>query len=179
LPLAIQKELVSVLRATAQGFRMVCTTSEDLEKLTDEGTFHDELFYRVASLPVVLPPLRDRADDIPMLVKHFASKATNPLFDASLLEVTDDAMEVLKTYDWPCNLTELHQVVTKLAATAETRVVTSQELPMRLKEVKKWPSLADYLAGQQKQYVDMVVHACGDDKAKAAKVLGIDVAKIK
>ena len=179
LPLAIQKELVSVLRATAQGFRLVCTTSEDLEKLTDEGTFHDELFYRVASLPVVLPPLRERVDDIPALVKHFASKATNPLFDASLLEVTDDAMEVLKTYDWPCNLTELHQVVTKIAATAEARVVTSQELPMRLKEVKKWPSLTDYLAGQQKQYVDMVVHACNDDKAKAAKVLGIDAAKIK
>jgi len=179
LPLAIQKELVSVLRATAQGFRLICTTSEDLEKLTDEGTFHDELFYRVASLPVVLPPLRERVDDIPMLVKHFASKATNPLFDASLLEVTDDAMDVLKTYDWPCNLTELHQVVTKIAATVETRVVTSQELPMRLKEVKKWPSLSDYLAGQQKQYVDMVVHACGDDKAKAAKVLGIEASKIK
>ena len=47
----------------------------------------------------------------------------------------------------------------KIASTAETRVVTSQELPMRLKEVKKWPSLADYLAGQQKQYVAMVVHA--------------------
>jgi len=179
LPLDVQKELVSVLRATAQGFRLICTTSEDLEKLTDEGTFHDELFYRVASLPVVLPPLRERVDDIPMLVKHFASKATNPLFDASLLEVTEDAMEVLKTYDWPCNLTELHQVVTKIAATAETRVVTSQELPLRLKEVKKWPSLADYLAGQQKQYVDMVVRACSDDKAKAAKVLGIEVSKIK
>jgi len=179
LPLAIQKEFVSVLRATAQGFRLICTTSEDLEKLTDEGKFHDELFYRVASLPVVLPPLRDRVDDIPVLAKHFAAKATNPLFDASLLEITDDAMEVLKTFEWPCNLTELQQVVTKIASTAETRVVTSQELPMRLKEVKKWPSLADYLAGQQKQYVDMVVHACGDDKAKAAKVLGIEVAKIK
>jgi DNA-binding NtrC family response regulator len=179
LPMPIQKELVSVLRATAQGFRLICTTSEDLEKLTDEGKFHDELFYRVASLPVVLPPLRDRVDDIPALVKHFASKATNSLFDASLLEVTEDAMEVLKTYHWPCNLTELHQVVTKIAATAETRVVTSQELPMRLKEVKKWPSLADYLAGQQKQYIDMVVHACGDDKAKAAKVLGIEASKIK
>jgi two-component system, NtrC family, response regulator HydG len=179
LPMTIQKELVSVLRATAQGFRLICTTSEDLEKLTDEGKFHDELFYRVASLPVVLPPLRDRVDDIPALAKYFASKATNPLFDASLLEITEDAMEVLKTFEWPCNLTELHQVVTKIASTAETRVVTSQDLPMRLKEVKKWPSLADYLAGQQKQYIDMVVHACGDDKAKAAKVLGIEAAKIK
>jgi two-component system response regulator HydG len=61
LPMPMQKELVSVLRNTAHGFRLICTTSEDLERLTDEGHFHDELFYRVASLPVVLPPLRERS----------------------------------------------------------------------------------------------------------------------
>jgi two-component system, NtrC family, response regulator HydG len=179
LPMPMQKELVSVLRATSQGFRLVCTTSEDLEKLTDEGNFHDELFYRVASLPVLLPPLRERTDDIPALVKHFIAHATNPLFDASQVEFTDDAIEVLKGYRWPGNLTELNQVVSKLASTVETRVVTSQELPMRLREVKDWPSLAEYLNGQQKQYIDMVLHACGDDKAKAAKVLGIEASKIK
>ena len=59
LTLPIQKELVSVLRNTAHGFRLVCTTSVDLEALVDEGKFHDELFYRVASLPVEIqePPL--------------------------------------------------------------------------------------------------------------------------
>src|ERR1044072_4148719 len=66
----VQKELVSVLRNTAHGFRLVCTTSEDLEKLVDEGKFHDELFYRVASLPVQLPPLRERVEDIPLIVKN-------------------------------------------------------------------------------------------------------------
>jgi DNA-binding NtrC family response regulator len=179
LPLPMQKELVSVLRATSQAFRLICTTTADLEKLTDEGEFHDELFYRVASLPVLLPPLRDRADDIPALVKHFAAKSTNPHFDASLVEFTEDAMEVLKNYYWPGNLTELHQVVSKIAATAESRIVTSQDLPMRLREVKDWPNLADYLAGQQKQYIDLVLRACNDDKAKAAKVLGIEASKIK
>jgi DNA-binding NtrC family response regulator len=179
LPLAMQKELVSVLRATSSGFRLVCTTSEDLEKLTDEGTFHDELFYRVASLPVTLPPLRDRTDDIPMLVKHFTAKTTNPNFDAGQIEFTDDAIEVLQAYHWPGNLTELHQVVSKLASTSESRVITSQELPMRLKEVKDWPKLEDFLAGQSKQYTDLVLRACNDDKAKAAKVLGIPVAQLK
>jgi two-component system, NtrC family, response regulator HydG len=179
LPMPMQKELVSVLRATSQGFRLICTTSEDLEKLTDEGAFHDELFYRVASLPVVLPALRDRTDDIPALVKHFAAHSTNPLFDASLVEFTEDAIEVLKSYHWPGNLTELHQVVSKIASTAESRVITSQQLPMRLREVKDWPTLADYLSGQQKQYIDLVLRACNDDKAKAAKVLGIDASKIK
>ncbi len=179
LPLPMQKELVSVLRATSAGFRLVCTTTEDLEKLTDEGTFHDELFYRVASLPVVIPSLHDRKDDIPALVKHFAVKATNPNFDASQIEFTDDAIEVLQAYHWPGNITELNQVVSKLASTAEGRVITSQELPMRLKEVKDWPKLEDYLAGQQKQYTDMVLRACNDDKAKAAKVLGIPAAQLK
>jgi two-component system, NtrC family, response regulator HydG len=178
LPLPMQKELVSVLRNTAHGFRLICTTSEDLERLTDEGRFHDELFYRVASLPVGLPPLRERKEDIPALVKHFASKATNPLFDSNLIEFTDDALNVLHAYHWPGNLSELQQVVSRIAATTETRIVTSQQLPMRLREVKHWPKLDDYLAGQRKQYVEMVIHACAGDRLAAAKVLGVDLATL-
>jgi two-component system, NtrC family, response regulator HydG len=174
----VQKELVSVLRNTAHGFRLVCTTSEDLEKLADEGKFHDELFYRVASLPVQMPPLRERTDDIPLLVKHYASQAANPLFDANLIEFTDDAMAVMMAYHWPGNLTELYQVVSKIAGTTETRVITSQQLPLRLKELKHWPTLAEYLTGQEKQYIDMVLHACRNDKAGAAKVLGIEASKL-
>ncbi|HUR58652.1 MAG TPA: response regulator [Opitutaceae bacterium] len=174
----VQKELVSVLRNTAHGFRLVCTTSADLEKLVDEGKFHDELFYRVASLPVHMPALRERPEDIPLLVKAYISQATNPLFDSTLIEFTDDAMTVLMAYPWPGNLTELYQVVSKMAATTETRVITSQQLPLRLRELKLWPSLAEYLSGQEKQYIDMVVHACRNDKAAAAKVLGVDLARI-
>jgi two-component system response regulator HydG len=65
LAVPVQKELVSVLRNTAHGFRLVCTTTEDLEKMVDEGRFNDELFYRVASLPLHMPSLRDRKEDIP------------------------------------------------------------------------------------------------------------------
>jgi two-component system response regulator HydG len=61
-------------------------------------------------LPVVMPPLRERTEDIPALVKHYAAKATNPLFDANLVEFTDDAMAVLKAYHWPGNLTEFFQL---------------------------------------------------------------------
>jgi len=123
---------------------------------------------------VQLPPLRDRIEDVPALVKHFVSRATNPFFDASLVEFTDDAIAVLSAYHWPGNLTELCQIVTKIASTSETRVITSQQLPMRLREVKQWPRLSDYMVGQQKQYVDMVLHACRGDKTKAAEVLGLD-----
>ncbi len=175
---SVQKELVSVLRNTAHGFRLVCTTSEDLEKLVDEGKFHDELFYRVASLPVGMPALRDRIEDVPLLVRHYAAQATNPLFDGNLIEFTDDALAVMTAYHWPGNLTELYQVVSKIAATTETRVVTSQQLPLRLRELKHWPALAEYLSGQEKQYIDMVLHACRGDRAAAAKVLGVDTARL-
>src|SRR3954462_5035427 len=174
----VQKELVSVLRNTAHGFRLVCTTNADLEKLVDEGKFHDELFYRVASLPVHMPALRERAEDIPMLVKGYTARATNPLFDANLIEFTEDALAVMMAYHWPGNLTELFQVVSKIAATTETRVITSQQLPLRLRELKHWPALPEFLNGQQKQYVDMVLHACRGDKAAAAKVLGVSVATL-
>ena len=174
----VQKELVSVLRNTAHGFRLIGTTNEDLEKLVDEGKFHDELFYRVASLPVHMPALRDRAEDIPLLVKHFVTQAANPLFEGNLIEFTDDALTMMAAYHWPGNLIELSQVVSKIAATTETRVITSKQLPLRLRELKHWPSLATYLAEQEKQYTDTVLHACQNDKAKAAKVLGVDVAKL-
>jgi DNA-binding NtrC family response regulator len=174
----VQKELVSVLRNTAHGFRLIGTTNEDLEKLVDEGKFHDELFYRVASLPVHMPALRERAEDIPLLVKHFANQAANPLFEGNLIEFTDDALAMMAVYHWPGNLIELSQVVSKIAATTETRVITSKQLPLRLRELKSWPSLATYLSEQEKQYTDMVLHACQNDKAKAAKVLGVDVAKL-
>lgn len=175
---SVQKELVSVLRNTAHGFRLICTTSEDLEKLVDEGKFHDELFYRVASLPVQMPALRERAEDIPLLIKQYAAQAANPLFDANLIEFTEDAKSVMSAYHWPGNLTELSQVVSKIAGTSETRVITSQQLPLRLRELKHWPTLEEYLAGQEKQYLDMVLHACRNDKAAAAKVLAVDAGKL-
>jgi len=123
-----------------------------------------------------MPPLRDRKDDIPLLVKHFTTQGSNALIDTNLIEFTDDAMAVLTAYHWPGNLTELFQIVSKIASTTETRVVTSEQLPLRLKEMKDWPSLADFMSGQEKQYIDRVLRACRGDKAVAAKVLGIDAA---
>ena len=105
LPMDIQEALVSVLRNTAQGFRLICTTTEDLEILVDEGKFHDELFYRVASLPVVVPAVRNRQEDIPLLVKHYTVQTANPHLDTNLVEFTEDAMALLTSYHWSGNLT--------------------------------------------------------------------------
>jgi len=171
MPLEVQKELVSVLRNTAQNFRLICTTTQDLEALTDEGKFHDDLFYRVASLPVNMPPLRERTDDIPLLIKRGLAEAANPQFDANLIEFTDDALAVLGSYGWPGNLTEFWQVITQIASSTATRIVTSQQLPPRVREVKSWPTLAEHLAAEEKQYREAVLRACGGDKATADRLL--------
>ncbi len=173
-----QSELVSVIRNNAHNFRLVCATEEDLEKLSEEGGFNEELFYRIAALPVHLPSLRERLEDIPHLLKDIAAKTSNPQFDAKQVEFTEDALATFRAYRWPGNLAEFRQVVSQVITTTETRVITSAQLPLRIHELKDWPPLADYLAGQEKQYIARVLHGCGGDKARAARTLGIDISRL-
>jgi len=173
-----QVEMISVLRNNAHTFRLVCSTEEDLEKLTEEGGFNEELFYRVAALPVHLPPLRERPEDIPVLLKETAAKVTNPQFDAKMVEFAEDALAAICAYPWPGNLLEFTQVVSRLIASTETRVITMDQLPVYVRDLKDWPPLAAYLALQEKNYVARAVQACVGDKERAAKVLGVDVGRL-
>ncbi len=173
LDAAAQERLVGVLRSHGVGFRLVCTTEVDLEKLTEEGGFNEELFYRIAPLPVQLPALRERIGDLPLLLRDVAARASNPRFDARQIEFAEDALAVLRTYAWPGNLAEFQQVVSQVLATSETRVVTSAQLPLRLRDLRDWPTLAAFLAEQERRYVARVLHACGGDKARAAAALGV------
>jgi two-component system, NtrC family, response regulator HydG len=173
-----QEKLVSVLRNYSHEFRLICTSEADLEKQTEDGKFNEELFYRIAALPVQMPALRDRAQDIPLLLKDVASRVVNPQFDTKQIEFTDDAIATLRAYHWPGNLAEFTQVVSQAVSTSETRVITSAQFPLRVHALKDWPSLGDYLAGQEKQYVARVLQACGGDREMAARVLGVELAKL-
>ncbi|MEJ1974227.1 MAG: sigma 54-interacting transcriptional regulator [Lacunisphaera sp.] len=178
MPRTTQADMVSVLRNNAHICRLVCATEEDLEKLAEAGVFNEELFYRVAALPIEMPPLRERPEDIPALLKSIAAKVSNPQFDARQLEFTADALATLKAYGWPGNLDEFNQVISQVIMLTESRVITSAQLPLRVHELKDWPTLADYLAGQEKQYIARILHASGGDKIKAAKALGIDPTRL-
>jgi DNA-binding NtrC family response regulator len=173
-----QGELVSVLRNNLQNFRLVCTTEADLERLADEGAFNEELFYRIAPLPVQLPPLRERPEDLPALLRDICTRTTNPQFDVKQIEFTHAAMAVLKAYQWPGNLAELTQVVSQIATTTTSRVIEADQLPLRLHELDRWPKLVDYLARQEKSYLAQVLHACQGDKRRAAMVLGVDETRL-
>lgn len=174
----LQPELVSVLRAQGHAFRLICTSTSDLERRTEEGAFDDELFYRVAALPVVLNPLRERPEDIPAMVKFFTAKAVNPNFASHLVEFNPEALEVLKAHSWPGNVTDLGQMVQKIVATTERRVVTPDQLPPRVRELTAWPSLAEHLARAEAHYIARVLHACGGDKVRASAVLGVDAGRL-
>jgi DNA-binding NtrC family response regulator len=167
------------LRNNAHTFRLVCATEDDLEKLAEDGSFNEELFYRIAALPVEMPPLRERTEDIPALLKNLATKVSNPQFDSRQIEFTPDALGTLRAYGWPGNLAEFNQVISQLITTTETKVITSAQLPLRVREVKDWPTLAEYLAGQEKQYIARVLNASGGDKVRAARALGIDPTKME
>lgn len=173
LPLAMQKELVSVLRNSAHRFRLICTTSEDLESMTDEGLFHDELFYRVASLPVTVPSLQQRVTDLPVIIKSLLAKCANPHFEAKLIEFSPEALALLSRYGWPGNVLELQQVITQIAVATESRMVGVDQLPDKLKAEGEWQPLDRYLAEQRRRYIARVMRACHGDRAAAARVLGI------
>lgn len=178
LPKEAQGELISVLRNNAHAFRLVCATEEDLEKLSEAGEFNEELFYRVAALPVEMPPLRERPEDIPALLKSVAPKVSNPHLDARLVEFTDAAVAALRGYQWPGNLDEFNQVISQLLATTEVRVIAPENLPLRVQDLKQWPTLADFLAVQEKRYIARVLNACQGDKGRAASALGIDPSRL-
>ncbi len=178
LELPLQEKLVAILRGHSAHLRVICSTEVDLEKLTEEGKFNEELFYRIAALPVQIPALRERLEDLPLLLKDVAAQSANAKFDTRQMEFTDDALATLRAYRWPGNWAEFTQVISQVVSTSETRIITSAQLPLRVHDLKDWPTLADYLAGQEKQYLVRVLHACGGDKAKAAQVLGVDPSKL-
>jgi DNA-binding NtrC family response regulator len=126
----------------------------------------------MAALPVVLPALRERTEDIPALVKAVAATVTNPNLQSGRVEFTSDAMRVFSAYYWPGNLSELKMVVGQLATDAEARVITAEQLPLNLHQLTDYPSLEEYLRSQRQEYVARVLAACGGDRERAASVLG-------
>jgi DNA-binding NtrC family response regulator len=171
LPLEIQPELVSVLKNVGKGFRLICSADVDLEVLTEEKQFNEELFYRVAAMPLVIPPLRERVEDIPLLLKDAASKATSSLFEPNQVEFTEDALQTLTSYYWPGNLAEFYQVISKVISSSDSRVISSKQLPLKLHDLATWPSLEAYLEGQEQEYTHRVLSACKEDSDLATQIL--------
>ncbi|MEK7880184.1 MAG: sigma-54 dependent transcriptional regulator, partial [candidate division NC10 bacterium] len=111
--------------------RLLAATNINLKRAIAAGTFREDLYYRLNVVPITVPPLRDRPDDIPLLVPHFIQKYSQK-FGRAVREITDDALEMLKTYSWPGNVRELENIIERSVALARGPIIHLQHLPIEL-----------------------------------------------
>jgi DNA-binding NtrC family response regulator len=108
--------------------RLVCATNRDLEKEIARGAFREDLYYRINVVPVTIPALRDRKDDIPQLVLHFAQRFGKEL-NREVPQFSPSAMDLLVSYPWPGNVRELEHAIERLLVTCDSTKITEEHLP--------------------------------------------------
>ena len=108
--------------------RVIAATDRNLEELLRQGHFREDLYYRLKVIDLTMPPLRDRREDIPELTLHFVQLCSERSGKAAL-QIDDDALAVLKAYDWPGNIRELENVIERAVVVAEGSTITMQDLP--------------------------------------------------
>jgi DNA-binding NtrC family response regulator len=145
MPLDIQAKLLRVLQEKEVSrlgstkviqlhFRTICATNCDLEKLAREGQFKYDLLQRLNVIPIHLPPLRERTEDIPLLIQHMTRKNPSPIGE---LQFTPEALELLKAYSWPGNIRELSNLVAYLSTLVDSPEVDVADLPPKLRDLAR------------------------------------------
>ncbi|MFL5354196.1 sigma-54-dependent transcriptional regulator [Archangium sp.] len=165
--------------------RVVAATHQELESRVREGRFRQDLFYRLNVVPLLVPPLRERREDIPLLVEHFVAQSRKRNPRARLSGFSPEALAALATAPWPGNVRELENLVERLAVvTVQETVdlptlqlhapaVTADAHPLSRAQARLMP-----LRQLEGEYIAYVVAQCGGNKTKAAEILGIDVSTI-
>jgi len=111
--------------------RIVAATNRDLEVMVKEGRFREDLYYRLNVIPLFLPPLKERKDDIPLLVDHFLKKF-NKDFGREIQGIKKSAMDALIQYDWPGNVRELKNIIERFVALADGEYIELSDLPLSI-----------------------------------------------
>jgi transcriptional regulator with PAS, ATPase and Fis domain len=145
LPMASQARLLRVLengeflkvgssKAYTTDVRIIAATNVNLPQAVKEGKFREDLFYRLNTISINLPPLRDRGNDIHLLFRKFAADFADQ-YNTPPVKLTDEAVEVLKNYNWPGNIRQLMNFVAQLSIMAEERMITSNRLKEQLPNI--------------------------------------------
>ena len=152
--------------------RIVAATNRDLDRAMAEGRFREDLYYRLAAFPIHLPPLRDRREDIPLLVWHHVHRRQAEL-GRRIKEIPESAMQALTSYAWPGNVRELRNVLDRALVISRTPVL---ELAQSLAPGIEHKAPADALSEVERQHVLHVLNRCGwtiNGPGNAADVLGL------
>jgi DNA-binding NtrC family response regulator len=161
-------------RARKVDVRILAASNKDLQALVKKGTLREDLFFRINVLPLEIPPLRKRGDDLLLLARHFASQFAREL-EKPAPRFTDDALRALRNYDWPGNVRELENVIQRLVVMLEEDVVDVPDLPSAMRFLAPRGS-GPYrtLAEVEAEHIQTVLAAVHDNKTRAAEILGID-----
>lgn len=190
LSLAVQAKLLRVLqervfrrvggRVTIEfRARIIAATNQDLEKMVEAEKFRRDLFYRLNVLPIEIPPLRARREDVPELVAHLLVKRTREL-NAEKFKITPRALQMLAQHEWLGNVRELENVISYVTALGG-RVIDTADLPLSIQSSKSGIRNSDQrqpnsqtLADVEKKHILHTIESVQGNRSKAAKLLGID-----
>jgi len=153
---------------------IIAATNKDLQSLVKKGSFREDLYYRLNVITIDVPPLREREEDILLLVKHFAVKYAKESGKATP-RFSENALQVLKNYYWPGNARELENIIQRLVIMSEGDIIDVPDLP----SLMRFSALGGIgphrtLAAVEAEYILSVLASVDKNKTKAAEILGID-----
>ena len=153
-------------------FRLVCATNRDLEALIEEGSFREDLYYRINVFVIDLPPLRDRPEDIPALTRHFIEKYAHAMGKPTK-DVSPEVEALLVSYSWPGNVRELENAVERAMVVGREPSIQPDDLPLPLARSEAEPE-GSSLAAIERRHIERVLRAEKGNITRAAAALGID-----
>jgi two-component system response regulator AtoC len=188
LPLPLQAKLLRVLQESTYervggtgtisiDVRILCATAKNLEKAVGNGNFRQDLFYRLNVIPITLPPLRDRKEDIPLLTNHFLHEFS--IKRGMAMDISPQAMQFLIDYNYPGNIRELKNIIERASVLAPEHIIKPMDLPADLlksnglDEKTDSFSLSDAVAKTEKQLVLKALTQTQGKRSEAAELLGI------
>ncbi|MGB8952187.1 MAG: sigma-54 dependent transcriptional regulator [Candidatus Aminicenantales bacterium] len=158
--------------------RILAATNENLAELVKSGKFREDLFYRLSVVPIHLPPLRERREDVPLLVQHFLQKY-NKKTKKNIESVSPQAVKALMEYDWPGNIRELENTIERAVVLSKSNGINIEDLMYH--GISASSSILSPTGGSfktmeevEKEYIKAVLQSQYGNRSKAAKILGID-----
>jgi DNA-binding NtrC family response regulator len=190
MPLTLQAKLLRVIEerevrplgdtnSYSVDVRIISTTNRDIESLIQQGRFREDLYYRLKVIDIEMPPLRERREDVPLLIQHFITKFSSE-FKKNVSGVSEPGLRLLLNYSWPGNVRELENVIQRAITLSQHEMIRPEDLPPSMLQETEKNTLEKgvrekYTIDQlEKEYIRCILIEVGGNKSKAAEILGLD-----
>jgi len=156
--------------------RVIVATNQDLEKLVEEGSFREDLYYRVHVIPLIMPPLRERREDIPLLVKHFIA-VSNQKNNKNIIDIDEEVLKLFLEHPWPGNIRQLENIIEGAVIMSRKTHISKEDLPKNFDKTKiktEGKSFKEEIKEPAKEIILNALNKCHGNHSKAAIHLGIN-----